>query len=54
MSRKVGQSFWVGEDVKVTVVDRENAKVRLKIEAPDRIRIDRTEVREERLAEHRQ
>ena len=45
MSRKLGQKIFIGDDVCVTVVDIDYGKVRLGVEAPRDIIVDREEVR---------
>lgn len=47
LSRKLGQSIQIGDDVVVTVVRVEGLKVRLGIEAPQSVRIVRTELEQE-------
>lgn len=46
LSRKLGETIFIGDDIKITVVDIEHGKIRLGIEAPPAIRIDRQEVRD--------
>jgi carbon storage regulator len=47
LTREVGEKIVIGEDVVVTVISvSENGRVRLGIEAPRQIRIDRAEVLE--------
>ena len=55
-SRKEGESFIVGQDIRITVVRvaRPNGQgplVKIGIEAPPSVRVDRSEVRERILAE---
>jgi carbon storage regulator len=54
-SRKIGQVFLVGQDIRITVVrvDRpggDDPVVKIGIEAPPSVRVDRLEVRERILA----
>ncbi len=49
LSRKVGQKLMVGDNVVVTVVEIRGAKVRIGIDAPDEVDIDREEVRVAKL-----
>jgi len=52
LSRKVSERIVIGDDVVITVVaiNGRQGKVRLGIEAPKEIKIDRQEVREQKLA----
>ena len=44
LSRKLGQSFHVGEQVRVTVVKIDRNSIRIGIEAPDDVTVKREEV----------
>jgi carbon storage regulator len=44
LSRKLGQRFQVGHDVKVTIVKIDRNSVRIGIEAPDDVTIHREEI----------
>ena len=44
LSRKLGQSFHVGDGVRITVVKIDNNSVRIGIEAPEEIPIQRREI----------
>jgi carbon storage regulator len=44
LSRKLGQSFHVGEDVRITVVKIDNQTIRIGVEAPDEVSIQRSEI----------
>jgi carbon storage regulator len=47
LTREVGEQIMIGDDIVVTVVSvSENGRVRLGIEAPRQVRIDRAEVLE--------
>ena len=46
LTRKVNQSIVIGEDVRIVVVAIEGDQVRLGIEAPRDVAVDRSEVRE--------
>jgi carbon storage regulator len=53
LSRKLGQRFQIGGDIKVTIVKIDRNSVRIGIEAPDEVTIHREEiaaVERERLA----
>jgi len=44
LSRKLGQRFQVGQDVRITVVKIDRNSVRIGIEAPDDITVYREEI----------
>jgi carbon storage regulator len=44
LSRKVGEVIWIGDNIKVTVVDMQRQKVKLGIEAPSDTSIVRKEL----------
>jgi carbon storage regulator len=44
LSRKLGQSFRVGNGVRITVVKIDNSAVRIGIEAPEDVSIRRQEI----------
>jgi carbon storage regulator len=44
LSRKLGQRFQVGGDIKVTIVKIDRNSVRIGIEAPDDVTIHREEI----------
>ena len=46
LSRKQGESIWVGDDVEITVIDIGDNRVRLGINAPKGVPVHRQEVRE--------
>jgi carbon storage regulator len=53
LTREVGQQIYIGDDIIVTVVSvAPNGRVRLGIEAPKQVRIDRKEVLERILQEN--
>ena len=45
LSRKTNQGLWIGDHIYVTVLAIERGRVKLGIEAPDEVRIDREELR---------
>jgi len=51
LSRKKNQSIHIGDNVRICVVEICGDKVRLGIEAPDEVRVDREEVREAKKTE---
>src|SRR5262245_24902849 len=44
LSRKLGEVIWIGEKIKITVVDIDRGKIRLGIEAPRDVPIYRQEL----------
>ena len=44
LSRKLGQRFQVGQDVRITVVKIDRNSVRIGIEAPDDVSVQREEI----------
>lgn len=53
LTRRTGETVCIGEDVSVTVLAVKGNQVRVGINAPKNVIIDREEVRERRLAEQR-
>ena len=51
LSRYLYESILIGDDIKVTVMDIRGDKIRLGIEAPDGVSVDRQEVRERKRRE---
>lgn len=51
LSRKKGESIVIGGNIVITVVDIRGDKMRLGIEAPKEVRVDRAEVHAAREAE---
>lgn len=45
LQRKIGQSIYVGEDIKITIQDITSDKVKISIEAPKDITIMREELK---------
>lgn len=45
LTRRFNEAIHIGDDIRVVVVDVQGGKVRLGIDAPKNIRIDREEVR---------
>lgn len=45
LGRKRGEQIWVGDSIRITVVKLDNQSVRLGVEAPAHVRVDRAEVR---------
>lgn len=44
LSRKLGQSFRVGPEIRVTVVKIDRNSIRIGIEAPDNVSVQREEI----------
>jgi carbon storage regulator len=44
LSRKLGQRFQIGQDVRVTIVKIDRNTVRIGIEAPDKVAVYREEI----------
>jgi carbon storage regulator len=51
LTRRVGESIIIDTDIRVTVVSVTGEKVRIGIDAPPEIRVDRQEVHERRFDE---
>lgn len=49
LTRRVGEVLCVGDDVKVTVMGVKGNQVRIGIEAPKELSVDREEIRERKL-----
>ncbi len=45
LSRKTHQGLWIGDNVFVTVLSIDRGRVKLGIEAPEEVHIDREELR---------
>jgi carbon storage regulator len=48
LTRKLGEEIVIDGDIRVTVVEVANGRVKLGIVAPKSVRVDRSEVREQR------
>ena len=44
LSRNEGQTIFVGDDIKITVLGINGKQVRIGIEAPDEVAVDREEI----------
>jgi carbon storage regulator len=51
LTRRVGEEIVIGGDIRVAVVAIKGDRVRLGINAPDFVRVDRQEVHERRLVQ---
>ncbi len=45
LSRKANQGIWIGDKIFITILRIEGGRVKLGIEAPADVRVDRDEVR---------
>lgn len=45
LSRKANQGIWIGENIFITVLRIEGGRVKIGIEAPPEVHVDREEVR---------
>lgn len=45
LTRKAGEAIYLGDDIKLTMVRVRGGQVRIAIDAPKEVRIDREEVR---------
>ncbi|MDA7013582.1 carbon storage regulator [Pseudomonas cerasi] len=50
LSRRVGESIVIGDNIKITVISGRDGKIRLGIDAPVELAVDRSEVRTAKLA----
>lgn len=53
LTRKEGESLYIGDDIKITIVSTDNEKVRVGIEAPKYCRVFREELLADTRAENR-
>ena len=51
LTRRIGETLCIGDDVRVTVMQVNGAQVRLGIEAPDNVTVDRLEIYKRKLAQ---
>ncbi len=51
LTRNEGESIFIGEDIKITVMRISKGQVRIGIEAPKAIEVDREEIRERKNRE---
>jgi carbon storage regulator len=49
LTRKVGENIIIGDNIRVTIVSIDGGKVRIGIDAPRDVTVDRQEVHERRL-----
>jgi carbon storage regulator len=48
LTREINQEILIGNDIKITVVGIKGGKVKIGIDAPEEIEVDRKEVREKK------
>lgn len=51
LTRREGETLCIGDDVRVTVIQTQRGQVKLAIEAPREVSVDRLEVRERKMTE---
>lgn len=51
LTRRIGETLCIGDDVRITVISIQGRQVRFAIEAPRDVSVDREEVRERKVAE---
>ena len=49
LTRKVGENIIIGDNIRVTIISLDRGKVRLGVDAPRDVAVDRQEVHERRL-----
>ncbi|VVO22811.1 carbon storage regulator [Pseudomonas fluorescens] len=54
LSRNIGEAILIGNDISVTISNVSGSQVRLAIEAPKEVSVDRAEIRARKLANPRQ
>ena len=52
ISRKNLQGLWIGDDVRIVIIENKNGTVRIGIDAPKEIIVDRDEVRQRKMESH--
>jgi carbon storage regulator len=53
LTRGVGEELVIGENIRVQVVSIQGGRVRIGIEAPPEVTVDRAEIRLRRIAENK-
>jgi len=54
LTRNPGESIFIGDDIKVTVMEINRNQVRIGIEAPRAIEVDREEIRDRKNRERKE
>lgn len=49
LSRNIGESICIGDDIKISILDVRGNQVRIGLEAPRNISVDREEIRNRKL-----
>lgn len=53
LTRRFGESILIGDNIKITVVSGRDGQIRLGIDAPTELAVDRSEIRADKLANPR-
>ncbi len=53
LSRRFGESIVIGDNIKITVISGRDGQIRLGIDAPAELAVDRSEIRTAKLANPR-
>ncbi|MGQ3824235.1 carbon storage regulator [Pseudomonas alliivorans] len=53
LSRRFGESILIGDDIRVTIISGRDGQIRLGIDAPAELAVDRSEIRAAKLANPR-
>ncbi|MEE4947042.1 carbon storage regulator [Pseudomonas alliivorans] len=53
LTRRFGESIVIGNDIKITVISGRDGQIRLGIDAPAELAVDRSEIRADKLANPR-
>ncbi|MEE5136173.1 carbon storage regulator [Pseudomonas alliivorans] len=53
LSRRFGESILIGDDIRVTIISGRDGQIRLGIDAPAEMAVDRSEIRTAKLANPR-
>ncbi|KGS16203.1 carbon storage regulator [Pseudomonas coronafaciens] len=53
LTRRFGESIVIGDNIKITVISGRDGQVRLGIDAPAELAVDRSEIRADKLANPR-
>lgn len=51
LTRRIGESIVIANDIRITVVALGNGRVKIGIEAPSGVSVDRSEIHERKMAE---
>ncbi|HEY0287170.1 MAG TPA: carbon storage regulator [Pseudomonas sp.] len=53
LSRRFGESLVIGDDIRITIISGRDGQIRLGIEAPAHVAVDRAEIRARKIANPR-